>query len=523
MSSILHDKTKKTLIDKVNENSPESLYKFDYLLKKKPALYMPKVILEQLCIFFNFELHKLVNIEDIANKDFNKKDSYLLKLDALIDLYNQVYKKRGKEFSFNYLYEPKKEESLTNIPGFNSEFSMLNNGYNKKDSIILFSGMINRESSHDPQEFGLQKYEGIVYLIDILNPSRLSYILVNEESRDKNNLSCGHPSILYQASGTNEISRHKWFFPDKNRNSVKLFSFQFINHLKSKEKNKLPTFEWIENTFEKETFSTKLEDIAKHPEIVVDKSDKINEIMNRPECRHYKKNMKDTIRNINTVYVSMDSINDLVKRLDYQFEPSQIIKSNKGLTDRTNGALVEMDIGKLDEILFLNSEKKDIQIYDSNGILKLSVLRYTKETKSEDNNDKKYSVLQVYVHRDSSTSDKQKFEAIIFVKNIEDENKKDKSFKHKSKCFIFKIDELEKYENKNKGLYRTELLTFGKKREHHIKAMKAHGITAISLMERIREILTENNYQTAPEYAQIYNHLKKSSRKHNTPTNYNNN
>jgi len=40
--------------------------------------------------------------------------------------------------------------------------------------------------------------------------------------------------------------------------------------------------------------------------------------------------LKDTIRNINTVYGSMDSINDLVKRLDYQFEPSQIIKSNKG-------------------------------------------------------------------------------------------------------------------------------------------------------------------------------------------------
>lgn len=488
MRSIFNEKLEETFLEKLAQEIPEILSKFAILFDEKIDLYVPKVLLEDKIEDFNAKLGLNLDIDSIAYCDSQKKDSFLLNIEAIMGFYGQEWSLKHGAIEDKLIREIVNKKEVKSSPSYHAHFDVMND-------FILYNATINREASFGIKKLGFQKNEGIVYARSIKNPSMFTQITFSEIWRDKENSSIGHYLVSCKNSTSDELNHHLWFFPNRSRLKMNAFYALFEGYLMDNDENKKPIFEYAEAMCERDISDANINLLAKQPELVVDNSRLIDAIMNQRPSEHYRETIENIMARIETMFVPKDIAEEIESQYRWQLGDQKITLPNASLSERSFGLIEELDVRKVKQLMagqYLG-EKLDFMQHDNYGKLKFSQIY-------DENKTGEYSIYQLYVHRPSSFIEGEKFEAFLEIQNKN--NPKNK--------FIFKIDELKKYNGR--GIYTVELFTYGNKMEHHQQVIEADHDIAIDLPRYIREnILEENGYKSAPEFKHIYNRLKETS------------
>jgi len=492
MSNILSDTQEATLLERLVDENPGLAKKFQPLFSEKVDIYIPQSILEDVVASFSSRSSTTIRTGSIASREC-KGNNYLLKIDNLIGLYNQAWMKEQIIDMFVHEIVDPITGAKTRL-SYIADFDVVVNPVDPDSSYQVFSALINREAS-----FGFQKVEGIVYIKDSKNPKRFTQLVINEISRDEKDGDLGHYLVSCKNSLNDQLSHHVWLFPNMNRFQFLRLPGLFKDYVMSSGESDMPLFEWIEKTCNKNMEDAELEKLAEYPDNVRDDSSTITEIMNRAETTHYKTTIGQINRRIGTMFIPAD----IARRVgnDYPFQGQNIILPNKSLRLRTCGQIVELDIPRLKACVaqryesdFHNNET-NLRCMDD-GKLKFSVLYDVHASRCEDPKKRQYSVLQLYVHRPSSTIEGEKFESYLDITNTQNPENR----------FTIKIDELQRYNGM--GLYAVETFLFGKKLEHHLQIVEAKHDVMIDLDRVIRATVVRNGYVSAPEYHHIWKRIK---------------
>jgi hypothetical protein len=264
-----------------------------------------------------------------------------------------------------------------------------------------------------------------------------------------------------------------WLFPNRKRLFFNRFPGLFKKYLQDSGSDTMPLFEWIEKTSDRDIDAMRLEELAEHPEHVIDDSSVIADIMRRSETHHYS-------RTVNQI-----------------LQGGTLTKPNRHLMMRSHRSLVELDTEKLKRFVVQSYLGSEINVrYVNDEKLRFSILYDQHQSSCTDPDKKEYSVFQLYVHRPSSTTEGEKFESFLEIVNTRNSENK----------YTLKIDELKRYNGR--GLYAIETFTYGNKVEHHLQVVEASHDVMIDLNRMIRDIVKKNGYRSAPDYIHIWNKIK---------------
>ena len=239
-----------------------------------------------------------------------------------------------------------------------------------------------------------------------------------------------------------------------------------------------------------------MEDV-RNPDIIPDNSLLINEIMKRPETRSQSTALMEKMKDIETMYVPKEIMADIVKKHTFSATPHRtnnglkIARFNPELERRSLGRIRELNIAVLKGLLREEYDRDkeridrrfDVSSSDA-GETYFTELYFHSPSVDAGGSKRTYSVFQLYVHRPSSTYKGDKFEAYLEVQNTDPKEAHNK--------FVLKIEEV------GKDIYAVEQMTWGRVLEHHIQIVKGKREEIITLPEKVRNILEENQYRAAP-------------------------
>jgi len=507
MGNILHETLEKTLIERLAEENPEIFFKFSPLFSEKIDVYVPLILLEGIVYNLNQRLYPGHTVSAIASREErdgthskqsdNSNANYLLKLDRLIDLYSKRWMVTAEPFADILMEDIMKINGQISQASYFSDFNNVRRIPNGPLAFNVFSALINREASDSIGESGFQKMEGVVYVRDKDNPKRFTQLVVNEISRDAENSDVGHFLVSCKNSISDQLSHHVWLFPNRKRLFFNRFPGLFKKYLQDSGSDTMPLFEWIEKTSDRDIDAMRLEELAEHPEHVIDDSSVIADIMRRSETHHYSRTVNQINRRIGTIFLPADISREVEKAYSSILQGGTLTKPNRHLMMRSHRSLVELDTEKLKRFVVQSYLGSEINVrYVNDEKLRFSILYDQHQSSCTDPDKKEYSVFQLYVHRPSSTTEGEKFESFLEIVNTRNSENK----------YTLKIDELKRYNGR--GLYAIETFTYGNKVEHHLQVVEASHDVMIDLNRMIRDIVKKNGYRSAPDYIHIWNKIK---------------
>lgn len=496
MSIILQETKKRTFLETLATDYPEMSEEFKPLFTEKIELYMPEIILERIVSDFSEELHKKISVSDIAHCDYLKKNNVLLNLDALLELYYErwILKKKKKKDSIFEEFE--NADGVRSMPSYMASYEEIPSKSKETGPFSAYLGIINRDALYANGRLGLQKLEAIVDFRDKKNPSRFTQFTINEISREKEDPTVGHFLVSLKNSISDRLGHHVWLFPNRKRYQFLGLPGKLRDYINSAQENIPPLFEWVEQCCDKEEHCS-LDDIGMHPEIVNDNTTLIHDILQRKEAAQYALTIEEIRERIATIYVPKDILREIESYHIRDLHSKQLIVNNKDLFEKSRGLICELNVDVLRSLNKKAYAGRENNIrYSKEGTLRFSELYYVGHSPCKDEMKSEYSVFQIYVHRPSTIIEQEKFEVYLEVANT----------KNNLNSFVLKIEELER--RQEIGTYAVELLTLGNKVEHHIQVLNSSHDLAINLPRKIRELLKENGYFSAPEYKHIYDYLK---------------
>jgi len=499
MGTIIQETEDYTLLEKLAREAPEIIDEFEPLFIEKVDIHIPEVLLLDKISDFNAKLGFNLGIDAISSRESRKVNSFLLKLDELLDLYKQEWSLSRKNIPDILMRTVKNGDGIRSAPSFIANFNIVS-GHNDVNRLFsVFDAVINREASYGNGSYGLQKLEGIVDVRDLSNKNRFTQLTINEISREKDDDEIGHYLVSCKNSISERVGHHVWLFPNKKRSLFRQIPGLFKQYILKNKSKVVPLFEWLETVCERDFSKANLDELGKYPERVCDDTEMIGKIMSRSEARHYKETIGEILQRIETMYVPKDIARDIEIDPANDLQGESIVLPNVDLDERSFGLIKELDIKKLKDCIGKNYRGEEFNNrFTDNGDLKFSELYYKDKSGCKDPQKREYSVFQLYVHRHSSSFEGEKFESFLEVLNTHNPDNR----------FVLKIEELRKYGAR--GVYAVELFTNGNKIEHHLQVIEADRDVAIDLPRSVREILRQNGYKSAPEYIHIYNKLKSS-------------
>lgn len=192
MGTIIQETEDYTLLEKLAREAPEIIDEFEPLFIEKVDIHIPEVLLLDKISDFNAKLGFNLGIDAISSRESRKVNSFLLKLDELLDLYKQEWSLSRKNIPDILMRTVKNGDGIRSAPSFIANFNIVS-GHNDVNRLFsVFDAVINREASYGNGSYGLQKLEGIVDVRDLSNKNRFTQLTINEISREKDDDEIGH-------------------------------------------------------------------------------------------------------------------------------------------------------------------------------------------------------------------------------------------------------------------------------------------------------------------------------------------